>query len=628
MDDIELTTDQDVTNLVARELEPWMQQLKPFWDDGDDLWAKWHVEAVPDSDPYMSKIQVGYGHYAVEVVAPRILGEKPSIAYQPVDDDRDDLAAVVLGRVATYQLGTMRFAIAARDLIRQGLVTGYSVGKLGWIRKSGVVERPVEHLVPADPGNPEGGSLRVVHGEKHRVMLCNEPFFEVVSNKDFVYPLTARTLKEAPAVWQRRWLTLGYLKDMAKDGFYSLEQVNRIGSSNAGDWLTAYGPQFKPQGLNPTAGDAEPGDDVFGDHSLIEVWERWTDTRLVTIAGRASAILLRDEPNPFEHGRKPFVDFTPTPRPFQMNGVGLMKLIDDCSTYLNMLMRQIADNLAFQANVVLKETPGADPNNSFTFRPGARWRIPEMEDVEPFQMPQIDMAAVMAVRQALLDDMQRLTGAFDYPTASQPGGSHTATGVSTIVQEGTKRIAEMIQVFNERTMVPLGYMLAELNMQYLDEAVLVDFSGDPRAQQAWETLVNDQMPDNGMARVHQDMIETSGRIAPQPQVGQDKQMSDQAKQAAAAQFMSAIAPILASPANPLNMPAVAEYIAKEYGVPAEEAAKMIQTPPTAETAAQAQALSPGSSDSGPSGDNLPTGLAQGAPGAPGPQGPPGMAVGQ
>ena len=626
MSDFRLETDSDIRNLIARELEPWQQDLKPLYDEADEMWAKWHVQAVASNDPFISKVQVGYGHYAVEVVTPRILGEKPSIAYQPLDDDRDDLAGVVMGSIATYQLGTMRFAVAARDLIRQGLVTGHSVGKLGWIRRTKIVEASREHLEPADPKNPEAGhiTVRVPHHER-RIDLY-EPFFEVVNTKDFVYPLTAKSLKECSAVWQRRWLTLGYLRDRAKEGFYDADEVERITQSDAGDWKTAYGPQFQAQGLNPNASDAQPMDKSFGDSTLIEVWERWEDDRLVTIASRK--YLLRDEPNPFDHCVKPFVDFSPTPRPFQMQGMGLMKMIDDISEYLNTLMRQVCDNLSFMANAMFKETEGADPNNTQVIRPGGRFVVPEMEDIEPFQMPQIDLAAVMQVRQACLDDMQRLTGAFDYPQASLPGGSHTATGVSTIVQEGTKRIAEMIQVFHERTMVPLAWQLAELNIQFLDEPVLVNFTDDPKAIKAWETLADDQLPESGMARVSADQVTPNGRLKPVPEVGQDKALSDQAKQAAAAQLSSGLAPIFASPANPINMGAFADYMLKEYGVPAIWREKITATPPPAATAEQAQALSPPTSNgsSGPGGENLPTGLSVGAPGAPGPgAGPPGMA---
>ena len=261
---------------------------------------------------------------------------------------------------------------------------------------------------------------------------------------------------------------------------------------------------------------------------------------------------------------------------------GRDELIGDISD-ANTMMRQLADNLAYLANVVLKETEGADPQNKNVFRPGARWKVPKMEDVEAFVMPQIDMGAVMGTRQALLDDAQRLTGAFDYPQQGMTGGSHTATGVSTIVQEGTKRIAEMIQVFHERRMVPLGWQLAELNAQFLDEAVLVDFTEDPKAIDAWQRLMDEPVPDSKMARVDAQTISTEGRLKPMPEVGQDKALSDQAKQAAAAQLASALAPILASPANPINMPELANYLMKEYGVPSVTQ-EIIATPPPAATA--------------------------------------------
>lgn len=59
MADFPLETDSDVQDLISRELDPWMTDLKPLWDEGDDLWAKWHVQAVAADDPFISKVQVG-----------------------------------------------------------------------------------------------------------------------------------------------------------------------------------------------------------------------------------------------------------------------------------------------------------------------------------------------------------------------------------------------------------------------------------------------------------------------------------------------------------------------------------------------------------------------------------------
>src|SRR5687768_940601 len=52
------------------------------------------------------------------------------------------------------------------------------------------------------------------------VVVRNQPFVETVHTADFVWPAWARDLAQCPAVWQRRWVTLGYLRAMEEEGIY------------------------------------------------------------------------------------------------------------------------------------------------------------------------------------------------------------------------------------------------------------------------------------------------------------------------------------------------------------------------------------------------------------------------
>jgi hypothetical protein len=122
------------------------------------------------------------------------------------------------------------------------------------------------------------------------------------------------------------------------------------------------------------------------------------------------------------------------------------------------------------------------------------------------------------------------------------------------------------------------------------------------------------------------MVRASGRVEPIPQVGQDKVASDTQKRSDAAQAMQAIAPILASPQNPVNMAALVDWALQQYGVPEEVRKRIEQTPQPQQMKAITDALPQGvtSGPSGPSGDNLPTGGVVGAPGAAGGVGPNGL----
>lgn len=629
-----------VQRLVTRELEQWTKDLQPFYDDVNDSWAKWNLQPVGDDNPFLSSVQSAYPLYAVEQILPRILGTNPSMTYAPLDNQKDDLVAILLGKVTSWQMRKMGFEYAARDFVRQALVARYSIGKVGWIRQTEIRDTSTTEQHPFVKDEQHLGNFTVQVPGKERVTIRNEPFFEVVNILDFVWPLRAKSIPDATAVWQRRWIRLGELQEKQADGFY--QNIDQVTPSDSNRWTQAYEPQFTAQGLAPQPPMTQTGEQDNAD-ALIEVWERWADDRLITIASRR--ICIRDEANPFWHKRKPYIDFTPIPRPFQMHGQSIIDCISDSNEALSTLMRQVTDAVTYLINPAFKSTEGVDWGN-FVFQPGAHLDLPDTEDVQPLTMPNVDLQAALSWRMAHLEDMQRYAGVFDLMGGFPMGGMHTATGVSTVIQQATMRITEMINVLSYRAMRPFGYMMERLNAQYLDEGILVDFDDDPTAQAAWQKFVADEQPvgvlakmrdmiggtstpaPQGLVHIKAEMLRAQGRLEPIPQVGQDETLSDTQKKSDATQALQAIAPILASPMNPINMKALADWMLQQMGMPPEDRDKVMATPPAQQQAiAQAaQAAPPGAS--GPGGENLPTGGVVGAPGAAGGNGPSGMGAGR
>ena len=640
----------NVQRLVTRELEQWIHDLQPFYDKVDASWARWHLQVPGGTNPpvestlFRSQVQSAYLLYAVEQVLPRVLGTTPKMDYKPLDTDEDSLIACLLGKVVSSQMQRMGFEYEARDFIRQGLVSGYSVGKLYWVRQTAyqdVTNIEQHELLDEEPGFWQ---YQVEVPGKEPVVIVNEPRFESVNVKDFAWPLYAKNLNDAKAVWQRRWLTMAELEEKAAAGVY--QNVDMITPSDANRWTQAYDPQFSAQGLHVTPPMTQTNDLSDAD-ALIEVWERWTNDRLLVIASRRYCI--RDEPNPFWHKRKPFVDFTPTPRPFQLQGQSIDDAIRDSNDSLTTLMRQVSDAITYLINPAFKSTGGVDWGN-FIMQPGAHLDLDDTEDVQPLATPNVDLAAALSWRQAHLEDMQKYSGVFDI-MGGGISGFHTATGVSTVIQQATMRLQEMANVFAYRTMRPFGWMMERLNAQYLDESMLVDFSNDPRAQQAWEEYVRGEQPQgvlqwirdrtgtgqtlgippSGLVQIKPEMVRAQGRLEPTPMVGQDEQLDETQKRSDATQFLQAVAPMIASPNNPLNMPALVDWMAQQFGISPQVRKAIVATPPAQQMQALQEAMPQGatpSGPSGPSGDNPPSGGVVGAPGAAGGSGPPGLGPGR
>lgn len=555
-------TNQERDRLL-RELTQWEKDLLPLRQLWDEYWDRWELKRPDDKDnPYISQFQTPYPFSHVETIVPRILGDDPHFDYQAIEQEDDDPKAAMLSAVVNWMLQLMGFEDEGRNFIRQGCITGYSVAKVGWIRESEITTANVAREMFHDELMT---TFETTVQEKVEWVKKNQAFFETVDVYDFVWPVRATSLNKAPAVWQRCWVPYSYLVDMQKKGFYSgVGDVDPWGGSD--DRRKDLSSRLAARNLNPSDETEDK------DAAEVELWERWTDERLVVIANREN--VLRDEPNPFHHMRKPFVDFTPVPRPFSMDGVGIVKMLWDMNEDLSALKRQRRDAITYTINPMWKATEGVRESD-LEIRPGGIWKIPDTEDAEPATMPNIDFSASYQEEQNAKNDMQAVTGAFDYLSGVNPGGVQTATGVATISQEGNKRILEMVSVFSERTMKRFGHQLAALCIQYLDNDVAIPLWKYPEAAQAWEELNKAAAP--RIIQVGREDITTNGAVMPIPQVGADEAASDVQKRSDAVQTIQAIAPILAAPVPVIDPKALVEWTLKQFGVNMHDRAKILNT---------------------------------------------------
>ncbi|MGH7339467.1 MAG: portal protein, partial [Candidatus Rokuibacteriota bacterium] len=421
------------------------------------------------------------------------------------------------------------------------------------------------------------------------VVVRNAPFFETidVSNGDFVWPLLAPSIDQAEAVWHRRWVTKRYLLDR-KDVYKNLKDVEGV---SAGRYRDSRREQFDWQGTQVS----ERPDELDPEEGIVELWTRWTDDGLVTIANpyAGTPVIVRDEENPFQHNRKPFLDWAPIPHPFQMHGVGIIQTIFDQNEDLNTLRRQVRDCLTYIVNPVWKSI--GVPGEQLSLFPGRNIQLDgELEDIAPLINPVVDFGAAYQMEQEMKRDMRDTTGAHEALSGAPSLGQQTATEFAGLQAEGNVRVAEMIKVFEQRTMHRFGHLLASMNVQYLDSVTAADFSDDPEAEEAWKQLQEAQGArssgedsarggefDPGFVEVTPEMLRPLGRLEPLPSVGQDKMLSDIQKRSDAAQALQALAPLLAIPsvAMLVNFPQLASWVLEQYGVPKMQRQQILKVPP-------------------------------------------------
>ncbi len=573
------------------EYRKYRLDLRPMLALWDQYWSRWELETPdPSVNPYISQFSSPYPFSHVETILPRIVGNDPMINYMAVDDVEDEPRAAMLTAVVDWQLQQMRFPAESKNFVRQALITGYSVAKIGWVRESHTASYDV---VRKEYHNALGAEFDVAATEKIEIVTRNEAFFETVDIYDFFWPVRATSLNKARSVWQRCFVSMEHVEAMAAQGHY--QNVDQVQPYAPSDERTSLATRYAQRGLAPINQEDENGYEV-------EILERWEDDRVTVIANQD--VVLRDDPNPFDHKRKPYIDYTPVERPFAMDGVGIIKMLWDMNEDLSALKRQRRDAITYLLNPMFKSTEGIQESD-IKFRPGGNLRVPDTEDIEPMSNPVLDFASSFQEEQNAKNDMQSVTGAFDYLSGVNPGGVQTATGVATVTQEGNKRIQEMIDVFAERSVKRLGWQLAALVVQFLDNEVAVPLYKYPEASQAWEQLTGEAAP--RIVKLGAVDVTTAGRALPLPQVGQDKTASDIQKRSDAVQMIQAIAPVLASPVPVIDPHALVAYMLKQFGVDLHSRTAILDT-----SKAQPVPVPPTQNGSAPAGG------VTGAPGVAGP----------
>lgn len=607
------------TDRLVGELLQWENDLRPLREEWDRMLRAWMItppepvladtlegktqrkgEGAPN--PFLAQFTVPYRFHAVETILPRILGDDPKITYTARDHDSDEPVAAIMSCLVQEQLEDMDFDLEIRDFIRQALIKNYSVAKVYWNQEVRQTTTKQTHTHQ----DPEyvGVSYQVEQEVAGYEYTVNEPGFEVIDTRDFVWPLAAKNIQSASAVWQRRWVTLGYLKRMQDAGHYGPsangDSVKKVGDLDGStEWKNSRRNELAYQNLSVGAYEYADPDD-----RIVELWERWANNRLIVIADpRGSKVTLRDEPNPFHHGRKPFIDYTPIPILGRLTGMGVIRTIYDLAEDLDTKRRQAADAMTFTLNPMWWAPAGVDPAQ-LVARPGGIVRDvnDSGEKPEPLINPQVDWAAFGQYESRVYDDLQRTSGASTYLDGSGGQGA-SATEVATISQEANKRLAEMIKVFDRRSMRELARQMWRNNEQFLDEGVAVDLSKDEAAAQAFAAYITQQQgmageAPNGVARITPELLKSDGRLRPVPLVGQDLELSKQQKQSTATQLAATVTPAMPILAQVgWDVKAFVSYLMDEFGVPKD----------VRDAVNAGQPMLPPQSQSGPGGDNRPTG---------------------
>lgn len=474
--------DDQLVDLVLKQIKPGEdahQVRRRRYDHSYDVYRA--SERRPRSlEPWQSKLRTPYAMQTLDTALVNIQTGSPRVLVKPRHPDVE-LNAKAMQVVMDYYVGEDHLVEKQPWFAQQGLIYGVTVAKNHWLYQA----RTRNQRSWTDE---TGAMLHVPYVGPVEAIIRDGPTFEVWNIYDAWWDPSARDVDSAGYVVLRSWLTKEQLlsnmctssgqHDRADcNGIYhNIDQLLRVGTTSRPD-TTAQERFLSMSGTDRSMRQQ-------GQKELFELQEVWTDDTVVTIGGRK--VLLRNDPNPYWHGRKPIVIAQTRPDLFEMQGIPETELVDHLQEAQWTLQNMTIDNLHLTTmrGITYREGGVADPN-ALQLRPRFKWPVVDHDDIRPFEIPPI-ASDVYQERTRLLSDMQLVTGINPYVSGADLStvDQNTATGV-TALQEVASRLlrfkASMLQYKGyQRTFELWGDMI----QQFMDRNVAVQVTGDD-GQPVW-----------------------------------------------------------------------------------------------------------------------------------------------
>lgn len=266
-----------------------------------------------------------------------------------------------------------------------------------------------------------------------------------VSLGDFLFPPSYQNLQDCPIVVERQRTSYGNLKVAEASG--KLADVDKIKGQETHNRTQLEDAQDESANHR----QVRVGRDDF------EVWEAWCDydingdgipEHLVATYHRETHTLLQLRYNWYFHQRKPFTVIPYTVTNGSLYGIGICEMVLPFQEALTKWNRMATDN-AYLANIrmfIVKKESGIEAVPRLYA--GRCFFVDDPKsDFIPFAAGEI-YPSTLTERQNLFGLSEKRTGVSDYLTGRESpiiGSRATATSTLALIQEGTKRVEEVLE---------------------------------------------------------------------------------------------------------------------------------------------------------------------------------------
>lgn len=430
------------------------------WDEYEKAYL---ADPLPEDKPsgedsWRSFLFFKYGWQQIQtLVAELASDDDPSFLWEARSFENDKYASVV-ENIVKYQLQRDYYPDKRFMAVLTAAVYGGCPVKVHWRYDCQKRKHPVT-------------------GDVSEIILADQPTITLVDPRDFFYDLRARSMRDARYAFHRMRLSLDELKSKKRaDGSPLYENLDKLSETDAG---------FPEDGQldNDHSGERDKAR-----RKGIEVIEMWSRDRLLVRAGGGT--IIRDEPNPYKHGRLPFEVITLLPSLNDVWGISIMWALRDVQELIHSLDNASMDALKLQINPPLAiDVIDDDENSERPLFPGQRFPSRNAKDaVVPIRVtgtePFVNQQAIQATREQLeyiTGISKELAGASD---------SSTATQAALNQRQAKGRIGIMMRNI-DAAFARCAEMILQLNQQYLDVSVPQKVAGTEGAE--WKLIAPAQI---------------------------------------------------------------------------------------------------------------------------------------
>lgn len=346
------------------------------------------------------------------------------------------------------------------------VVTGTGVAKVPWHIKT---HKRYERIIGED-GTVDLTKEKLIESQYG----CNDLIPVNIFNV-FVAP-GSPNLYDAPWVIIKEYKTISQLK---KANVYS--NLNQLENAHAeADQFAQY-----KKSRNRLTNDQDP---VVADKTLdyVAIYECYEGDMIYTYADAGTKggsdqpwVEIRQQKNPYWHGKFPLVKFVVKQRPHDFWGEGLFEVTERLQSAVNDVFNHYMDNWNLSVDGVWMNEESSNVND-FIIQPGGvityRGTAPQ-----PARIPEPNANSVQIVMQNIqkaIEDATISSYAMGAPNSATDKTGGTATGIMRL-QEAAGDIISFMRANFQQTIRQIGQMWLSNNQQFVDQPMVINDGANP-----------------------------------------------------------------------------------------------------------------------------------------------------